>query len=46
MSFTTKTSHPVANISIKATADLPAHRFINYNGDLCSNGDKAIETVI
>ncbi len=42
MSYTTKTSHPVARISIKANSDLPAYRFISYNGELCSTGDKSL----
>lgn len=33
---------PVLKISLKSTQDLPAARFVGYNGGLCSSGAKAI----
>lgn len=37
-----KTYHPVQTISVEAIADLPACRFVSYDGDLCAEGDQAL----
>lgn len=42
MSFCDKTAHPVAYISITAGEDLPANRFVDYNGSLADNTSKAL----
>jgi len=42
MSLTNKTYAPVLSITVKATQNLSAFRFIGYNGALSGAGDKAL----
>ena len=42
MGFCNKTAHPVASISIDATTDLVAHRFISYSGAFADGTVKAL----
>ncbi len=42
MSLSNKTYAPVLSITIKASQNLPAYRFVSYNGGLCGEGDKAL----
>lgn len=37
--FNDKTAIPVGMMSIKAIEDLPANRFVNYQGGLCNNDE-------
>jgi hypothetical protein len=37
-----KTSIPMGTMTIKALEDLPANRFINFNGGLCDFGEKVL----
>lgn len=41
MSTSNKTYNPVQSLSIRATADLPAFRFISFSGALCANETRA-----
>lgn len=42
MSVNNKTYQPIQLITIKADEDLPAFRFVNYNGGLCQEETLAI----
>jgi hypothetical protein len=42
MPISKNTYHPVLYITRKASADIPAYRFVNYNGGLCGNEVKSL----
>lgn len=37
-----KTSIPIGTMSIRATEDLPANRFVNVKGGLCQSGEPVL----
>lgn len=41
MAMNTKTYNPVQSITMTAASDIPAFRFVNYSGGLCSNNTLA-----
>ncbi len=42
MAIHNKTYHPLLILGISANADLPACRFIAFDGNLCGDGGKAV----
>jgi len=45
MSLCTKTANPVLAISVDATEDLTAHRFVGFSGGVCDFDAKALGVV-
>jgi hypothetical protein len=45
MSLCTKTANPVLAISVDATEDLTAHRFVGFSGEVCDFDAKALGVV-
>jgi len=42
MSVNNKTYQPVQSVSVKATEDLPAFRFVSHLGSLCASESRAL----
>lgn len=42
MSTTNKTYQPVQIITVKALQEVPAYRFVNHRGQLCSDNQKSL----
>lgn len=42
MAIPSKTFQPTLTLTIKATMDLPAYRFVDYQGKLCDDNQKAL----
>lgn len=40
--ITDKTYSPVLRLTVQAAEELPAYRFVNYAGELCGAGEKAL----
>lgn len=40
--ITDKTYSPVLRLTIQAAESLPAYRFVNFTGNLCTEGEKAL----
>jgi len=42
MALNTKTYQPLHSLTIKALQDIPAFRFVNFAGELCTNNTRAL----
>lgn len=42
MSIINLTYNPLLSLSVKATSDIPKHRFVNFTGNLCGNNQKSL----
>lgn len=42
MAIVNKTYQPVQSLTVKAESDLPAFRFVSYNGQLCGDNQKSL----
>lgn len=46
MAIVNKTYQPVQSLTIKAETDLPAFRFVSFNGQVCSDNQKSLGVTV